>query len=103
MGDFSRKSVKKKQISPIMTSFCLEKARAIPSQAAHYTLDKSRLSLYPTLNLENSLSQNKAFFRIEVDYRKRLCIKWLGDTLSLEYELVEDSGTEILITPHIGC
>ncbi len=56
-----------------------------------------------TLNLENSLSQNKAFFRIEVDYRKRLCIKWLGDTLSLEYELVEDSGTEILITPHIGC
>ncbi|AKP52982.1 hypothetical protein CA2015_3603 [Cyclobacterium amurskyense] len=56
-----------------------------------------------TLNLENSLSQNKAFFRIEVDYRKRLCIKWLGDTLPLEYELVEDSGTEILITPHIGC
>jgi hypothetical protein len=47
MGDFSRKSVQKKQISPIMTSFCLEKARAIPSQAAHYTLDKSRLSLYP--------------------------------------------------------
>ena len=56
-----------------------------------------------TLNLENSLSQNKAFFRIEVDYRKRLCIKWLGDTFPLESELVEDTGTEILITPHIGC
>ncbi len=36
-----------------------------------------------TLNLENSLSQSKAFFRIEADYRKRLCIKWLAYVLIL--------------------